>query len=105
MSYNNYENYYRDDNGKIHRDIPLGTAPGDAYVRTNTRLKEEIKRVDDRIDQSVEDINNRITNIDIAEFGIAEQIDHLTSRIDNIIASDDSTSENTELLDKRITRI
>lgn len=101
MSYNNYENYYRDDNGKIHRDIPLGTAPGDAYVRTNTRLKEEIKRVDDRIDQSVEDINNRITNIDIAEFGIAEQIDHLTSRIDNIIASDDSTSENTELLDIR----
>ena len=67
MSYNNYENYYRDDNGKIHRDIPLGTAPGDAYVRTNTRLKEEIKRVDDRIDQSVEDINNRITNIDIAD--------------------------------------
>lgn len=64
MAYNNYNNYYCDENGNTHRDIPLGTAPGDAFARTNIKLKEEVRRIDGTIDNTNERINHEISRLE-----------------------------------------
>lgn len=85
---------------KIPSDIALGTSPQDAYVRTNMKLKEEISRVDERIDgtndiikNEVEKLEENITNVsDTAKNQLdsaVESIDHdvevLTERLDSDI--------------------
>lgn len=70
---------------KIPNDIALGTSPQDAYVRTNMKLKEEIKRVEDRIDSTNNYVKNEIERL---EGNITEAYDaaknHLDSAIENV---------------------
>ena len=62
----NFDNYYIDGNGNAHRDIPLGTSPADAYVRTNMKLKKEVQRIDGTIQETNEHIDTEIERVDEA---------------------------------------
>ena len=123
----NYNNYYRDHNGNNHQDIPIGTSPADAYVRTNIKLTNEIKRLDDkfvetndtiqteiaRIEQSADNVERQLeSNIDNINMSIRNLSDSLgtrmtsevtavNSRIENIIANNNNTEGNSELVDIR----
>ncbi|MBQ8133618.1 MAG: hypothetical protein IJ192_04305, partial [Clostridia bacterium] len=85
MAYNSFDNYYHDENGNIHRDIPLGTSPLDAFARNNQRMKEEIKRIDNRIDGSNDNIKTEIERLesDICDSSAAAK-SQLDTAIDNI---------------------
>ena len=67
---NNNYNYYTDENGNLHRDIPLGTAPSDAYVRTNIKLRSEIDKV-----------QNNIDNVNALLSDISAQLEHSDENI------------------------
>ncbi|MBQ8133853.1 MAG: hypothetical protein IJ192_05555, partial [Clostridia bacterium] len=82
MAYNKFDNYYRDENGNVHRDIPLGTSPQDAYARTNKRLKEEIQRIDERIDETN---NNTKTEVEQLEKNITGASDIAKNQLDNAV--------------------
>ena len=127
----NFDNYYIDGNGKAHRDIPLGTSPADAYVRTNMKLKKEVQRIDSVLQETNEHIDTEISRVDEAVVntvdGVSRQLEsavndinesieevsdsidtriasltaNVNSRVDNIIAHNNDTEGNTELLDIR----
>ena len=127
----NFDNYYIDENGNVHRDIPLGTSPADAYVRTNMKLKNEVQRIDgaiqevsehidaeiSRLDEeivnstdgtsrqlesAVNDINESIEEVsDSIDTRIASLTAGINSRVDNIIAHNNDTEGNSELIDIR----
>ena len=127
----NYNNYYTDCNGEPHKDVPIGTSVNDAYVRTNVKLKNEVKRLDSRITTECREIERNITRVEDAvsdaEDNTAAQIESavgnieryinevsgdigtrmtceisgVNSRIDNIIAQSGSTEGNSELTDIR----
>ena len=60
----NFDNYYIDGNGNAHRDIPLGTSPADAYVRTNMKLKKEVQRIDAALQDTNKHIDTEISRVD-----------------------------------------
>ncbi len=117
----NFENYYQDENGTIHKDIPLGTSPCDAFARTNLRLKEEIQRLETRIDGTVSDT---AAQIELLEQNLAQETGRtqaqlqetlndmadtlqaqtaaLDSRFDNLITHNNDTEGNSELTDIRL---
>ena len=127
----NFDNYYIDGNGNAHRDIPLGTSPADAYVRTNMKLKKEVQRIDgamqevsehieteiSRVDEAVvniadrtarqlesavNDINESIEEVsDSIDTKIASEVVGINGRVDNIIAHNNNTESNSELIDIR----
>lgn len=127
----NFDNYYIDENGKAHRDIPLGTSPADAYVRTNMKLKKEVQRIDgamqevsehidaeiSRVDEAVvntadeasrqlenvvNDMNNNISEVsESINTRISSEISTVNSRVDNIITHNNDTEGNSELVDIR----
>ena len=127
----NFDNYYIDGNGNKHKDIPLGTSPADAYVRTNMKLKKEVQRIDNAIQEVSEHIDTEISRVDEAIVNIAdrtarqlenaandmresinevsESIDTkiaselagINNRVDNIIAHNNDTEGNSELIDIR----
>lgn len=138
----NFNNYYQDHNGNIHRDIPLGTSPSDAYVRTNMKLKSEIKRLETiieekneafasellRLDTAISNINaDTSTQLENALNGFNQSMEELSdsvgeelvsvsenlganltsdittvnNRINNIIAHNNDTEGNSELIDIR----
>lgn len=127
----NFDNYYKDRNGNIHRDIPIGTSPADAYVRTNMKLKSEINRIEDKITETNEHIDTEITRVNesvtktsalvssqletavgnlnqnIEEVSgqlgirISTEITAVNDRVDNIIANNNNTEGNSELIDIR----
>ena len=84
-------NYYMDSSGDVHNDIPLGTDPLDAYARTNLDLKNKAGELNDKIEQTAESLNVRISS----------EIAAVNSRTDNIIAHNNDTEGNTELIDIR----
>ena len=128
----NFDNYYIDENGNVHRDIPLGTSPADAYVRTNMKLKKEVQRIDNAIQETKEHIEAEISHLDEEIVNTAESVSRqiegavsdinesigevsdsidtriatltttINNRVDNIIAHNNDTSGNTELIDIRI---
>ena len=130
----NFDNYYIDGNGNAHRDIPLGTSPADAYVRTNMKLKKEVQRIDaalqdtnkhidteiSRVDETVVNaadgasrqlesaFNNINQNIDEVTANISLRItteaEEINSRVDNIITHNNDTEGNSELIDIRTGR-
>ncbi len=127
----NFDNYYKDKNGNEHRDIPLGTSPGDAYTRTNIKLRREVERIDtaiqeththidaeiNRVNDVIENINDSVSeqlenavndiNKTIGDMSISidTQISLLTTtvnnRIDNIISHNNNSDGNSELIDIR----
>ena len=127
----NFDNYYIDGNGNAHRDIPLGTSPADAYVRTNMKLKKEVARIDKKIEtiensvhESVEQLTTDLTEltqnstslisntaesisgyVDSKILSITNSLNTaeqmLNSRINTIVANDSSTEQNSELIDIR----
>lgn len=127
----NFDNYYKDHNGNEHRDIPMGTSPADAYVRTNLKLKNEIKKLDNKITEAHEHIDTEIARVDEAVVNVADrasrqletaindtnqnisdvsgsigtritsEIATVNSRVDNIIAHNNDTEGNSELVDIR----
>ena len=127
----NFDNYYIDGNGKAHRDIPLGTSPADAYVRTNMKLKKEVGRIEAAMQETNDHINTEIARVDEAvanaidraarqiesavndinesigevsdsiDTKIAAEVTGINSRVDNIIAHNNDTEGNSELIDIR----
>ena len=127
----NFDNYYIDGNGNAHRDIPLGTSPADAYVRTNMKLKKEVQRIDSALQETNEHIETEISRVDEAVVnavdGVSRQLEsavndinesieevsdsidtriasltaNVNSRVDNIIAHNNDTEGNSELIDIR----
>lgn len=127
----NFDNYYKDSYGNEHRDIPLGTSPADAYVRTNMKLKKEVQRIESAVQEVREHIDAEISRVDEVVVNVAEgtskqlenavnnvnesigevldSIDtkiaslstNVNSRVDNIIAYNNDTEGNTELIDIR----
>ena len=49
MDYNCNNNYYVDENGERHTDIPMGTSPQAAYARTNLRLKNKVEQLENEM--------------------------------------------------------
>lgn len=127
----NFDNFYKDPNGNEHRDIPMGTSPLDAYVRTNLKIKNEAQRLDNAIQESGTHIKAEITRLDEAVVNavdgasrqlesavnqINESVEEVTdsidskiaaktatlcNRVDNIIAHNNDTEGNSELIDIR----
>ena len=105
---NNPKNYYQDENGNIHRDIPLGTSPQDAYARTNLKLKNEIQHIEeqfgtinDTISGITDIIEERIADVsETMENRITETVGAVSSRVSNISAQ--SGNDITEIVDSRI---
>ena len=116
----NFDNYHKDFYGDEHPDIPLGTSPADAYVRTNMKLKKEVQKLDDKIslvneavanaadeasrqlETAVNDINGSIDELsESVDTRIAGEASIINSRVDNIIAHNDDTEGNSELIDIR----
>lgn len=127
----NFDNYYKDHYGNEHRDIPLGTSPADAYVRTNMKFKKEVQRIDNNIQETNEHIDAEISRVDEAVSraadGASSQLESavndinetigelsdiidtritaltatVNSRVDNIIAHNNDTESNSELIDMR----
>ena len=103
-------------NCKIPNDIAIGTSPQDAYVRTNLKLKDEVTRVEGLIDNTKVTIRNETeklsqeiqqacrnidSDIDIVDRRIDTEVTNMTNRIDNIIANNQDTQGNSELIDIR----
>ena len=94
----NYNAYYRDEAGQVHREIPLGTAWEDAYARTNCRLtslEEEEKATRRDALAAAADAGQK------AARECAEAEERLGARIDGLIVSGQETEGNSELMDIR----
>ena len=103
MAYNKFDNYYRDENGNVHWDIPLGTSPQDAYARTNKRLKEEVKRIEEQIDKTNNNIQNQLERL---EESISDVSDTAKSQLDSTVESlSGYIGELSERLDSNITTV
>ena len=83
----NFDNYYIDGNGNAHRDIPLGTSPADAYVRTNMKLKKEVQRIDGAMQEVSKHIDVEISRLDEE---IANTADGASRQIESALSSIDS---------------
>ena len=60
MDYNCNNNYYVDENGERHTDIPMGTSPQAAYARTNLRLKNKVEQ----LENEMADVQEALTQTD-----------------------------------------
>ena len=74
----NFDNYYIDGNGNAHRDIPLGTSPADAYVRTNLKMKNEIKKIEDQIETLQQELDGVY---DLAQKRISDLFENVSQNI------------------------
>ena len=91
-------NYYTDENGITHNQIPLGIPPKDAYAKTNLKLKSTALRLEKLINVTNENVGEVSDNIGSR---ITSEITNVNSRIDNIIAHNNDTEGNSELIDIR----
>ena len=131
MNCNCNQNYYVDENGVTHMDIPLNTTPEEAYVRTNLKIKDEIERVENMINESNSNFEGEVERIDAAAAAgasvaeehletaveqinsdldsafneintkIDSELSSIENRVDLIIVHNNDTEGNTELLDIR----
>ena len=120
MDCNCNNNYYVDENGERHTDIPMGTSPQAAYARTNLRLKNKVEQLEnemadvqealtqteDNVNQSMESLSDSIHQdldemSENIETGVNTALSGINARVDNIIAHNNDTEGNTELVDIR----
>ena len=109
-------NYYIDENGLKYPDIPLNTTAEQAYVRTNLKIKEGLQNVEKMIcntetafetdiSQIKEDMDTAkdiiIRNVNDWSENLHHEILSIGNRVDNIIAHNNDTEGNTELIDIR----
>ena len=102
-------NYYVDEDDVTHSEIPLGLFPDQAYAGTNRRLTDEAARLEGMINEVDGTLDSEIGRIEAVisdtandlEFGLSQDIAAVGSRIDNIIAHNNDTDGNSELLDIR----
>lgn len=131
MDCNCNNNYYVDENGERHTDIPMGTSPQAAYARTNLLLRNKVEQLDnemadvqealtqtednvssqleaavDNVNQSMESLSDSIHQdldemSENIEAGVTTALSGINTRVDNIIAHNNDTEGNTELVDIR----
>ena len=120
MDYNCNNNYYVDENGERHTDIPMGTSPQAAYARTNLRLKNKVEQLENEmadvqealtqtegnVSSQLETALNTVTeNLEEAsdniQASVTSALSGINARVDNIIAHNNDTEGNTELIDIR----
>ena len=109
-------NYYIDENGLKYPDIPLNTTAEQAYVRTNLKIKEGLQNVkkmicnaetafETDISQIKEDMDTTkdiiIRNVNDWSENLHHEILSIGNRVDNIIAHNNDTESNSELIDIR----
>ena len=109
-------NYYIDENGLKYPDIPLNTTAEQAYVRTNLKIKEGLQNVkkmicnaetafETDISQIKEDMDTAkdiiIRNVNDWSENLHHEILSIGNRVDNIIAHNNDTESNSELIDIR----
>lgn len=99
----NPNNYHTDENGNIHRDIPLGTSPADAYIRTNIKLRTEIDKVQSHIDGVSTSLSDMQSQLESADSNILEEIDNQIATVNENI---DTHSQNiNDRIDLEITNV
>lgn len=109
MNCNHCQNYYVDETGQTYPDIPLNTTAEEAYVRTNLKLKNEVQRMESMIHETDNTIETEIARVDntvqeiveVTEQELQASSEILNHRIDTIIAHNNDTEGNTELIDIR----
>ena len=120
MDYNCNNNYYVDENGERHTDIPMGTSPQAAYARTNLRLKNKVEQLENEmadvqealtqtegnVSSQLETALNTVTeNLEEAsdniQASVTSALSGINARVDNIIAHNNDTEGNSELIDIR----
>lgn len=120
MNCNCNNNYYVDENGQRHTDIPMGTSPQAAYARTNLLLKDKVDQIEnemadvqkaltqtkDNVNQSMESLSDSIHQdldemSESIETGVNTALSGINARVDNIITHNNDTEGNTELIDIR----
>ena len=120
MNCNCNNNYYVDENGERHTDIPMGTSPQAAYARTNLRLKNKVEQLENEmadvqealtqtegnVSSQLETALNTVTeNLEEAsdniQASVTSALSGINARVDNIIAHNNDTEGNTELIDIR----
>ena len=120
MNCNCNNNYYVDENGQRHTDIPMGTSPQAAYARTNLLLKDKVDQLEnemadvqealtqteDNVSTQLETALNTMTEnleetSDNIQASVTSALSGINARVDNIIAHNNDTEGNTELVDIR----
>ena len=120
MDCNCNNNYYVDENGERHTDIPMGTSPQAAYARTNLLLNNKVEQLEnemagiqealtqtvDHVNQSMESLSDSIHQdldemSENIEASVNVTLSEINARVDNIIAHNNDTEGNTELVDIR----
>ena len=120
MNCNCNNNYYVDENGQRHTDIPMGTSPQAAYARTNLLLKDKVDKlehemadVQEALTQTEENVSSQLEETmntlsekleetsDRIQASVTSSLSGINARVDNIITHNNDTAGNSELVDIR----
>lgn len=120
MNCNCNNNYYVDENGERHTDIPMGTSPQAAYARTNLLLNNKVEQLENEMADIQETLSETEENVstqlettistisesleeasDSIQASMTSALTEINARVDNIIAHNNDTEGNSELVDIR----